>query len=66
MSNTHPNPTMFTINENQSPLCFTCSAQMLLQMIAPAKTGFDLRTFKCPKCDVSESFVIAISPREDA
>ena len=28
-----------------------CRAHMMLARILPARVGFDIRTFECPKCD---------------
>lgn len=61
MPNTHPSPTMFNFDRIQHPLCSTCGAQMVLTLIAPDKPGFDQRTFECPRCEISESFLIAVS-----
>jgi len=33
------------------PACPKCRAHMILARIMPARVGFDIRTFKCPKCD---------------
>jgi hypothetical protein len=33
------------------PACPKCRAHMMLARIMPARLGFDLRTFECPKCD---------------
>jgi DNA polymerase III alpha subunit (gram-positive type) len=33
------------------PACPKCRAHMMLTRIMPARVGFDLRTFECPKCD---------------
>jgi DNA polymerase III alpha subunit (gram-positive type) len=35
----------------QRPACPKCRAHMMLARIMPARMGFDLRTFECPKCD---------------
>jgi hypothetical protein len=33
------------------PICSKCRARMMLARIMPARMGFDIRTFECPKCD---------------
>jgi hypothetical protein len=43
-----------------------CEDTMLLRLIEPEKPGFDAQTFECPKCLVSETFVISISSEVDA
>jgi hypothetical protein len=35
-----------------------CAMPMDLSRIEPDEPGFDLRTFECPKCQHSESFVV--------
>jgi hypothetical protein len=35
----------------QRPLCPRCQSYMMLARIAPARFGFDFRTFECPRCD---------------
>jgi transposase-like protein len=35
----------------QRPACPKCRAHTMLARIMPARMGFDLRTFECPKCD---------------
>ena len=32
------------------PACPKCHAHMMLARIMPARVGFDIRTFECPKC----------------
>jgi transposase-like protein len=32
------------------PDCPQCAAQMYLARIAPGNSGFDVRTFECPRC----------------
>jgi len=34
---------------------------MSLQIIEPERPGFDSRTFECPKCYATETFVASIS-----
>ena len=33
------------------PACRNCHTHMMLVRIMPARMGFDLHTFECPKCD---------------
>jgi hypothetical protein len=40
------------------PSCLACGATMSLVSIEPNQDGFDLRSFKCPKCDSTEQMVI--------
>jgi len=61
MPNTHPNPKMLNFDRIQHPMCSTCGTPMVLILIAPDKPGFDQRTFECRQCEISESFVIAVS-----
>jgi DNA-directed RNA polymerase subunit M/transcription elongation factor TFIIS len=44
---------------NERPECPECSALMYLAVIEPGRPGFDLRTFKCPRCQQVESVVAA-------
>jgi hypothetical protein len=53
----------------QCPACPKCSTHMMLARIMPARVGFDLRTFECPKCDhvhvvmvATEAFGMSFSP----
>jgi DNA-directed RNA polymerase subunit M/transcription elongation factor TFIIS len=39
-------------------LCPRCGTQLILSRVEPDEPGFDLRTFQCPKCQHSESFVV--------
>ena len=34
---------------------------MTLRLIEPARPGFDVHTFECPKCYETETFVVPIS-----
>ena len=40
------------------PPCSVCGTKMLLARIEPEKPDHDKRTFECPKCNTSESFVV--------
>ena len=40
------------------PPCSKCGAKMLLSRIEPDKPDHDKRTFDCPICNTSESFVV--------
>jgi hypothetical protein len=53
----------------QRPRCPKCNTHMMLARIAPARVGFDLRTFECAACDhahvvlvASEAFGMSFSP----
>jgi hypothetical protein len=37
---------------------------MSLRMIEPERPGFDSRTFECPKCYDTETFVASSIPQE--
>jgi DNA-directed RNA polymerase subunit M/transcription elongation factor TFIIS len=41
--------------------CPKCGAMMTLRLIEPARPGFDVHTFECPKCYETETFVVPIS-----
>jgi hypothetical protein len=43
----------------QRPACPECHAHMMLARITPARTGFDLRTFECPRCDRVQEVMVA-------
>jgi transposase-like protein len=43
----------------QRPVCPKCSAHMMLARIMPARLGFDLRTFECPKCNYVHEAMVA-------
>ena len=57
----HPDPTTFDFTGVKGPACSPCGAQMMLALSVPANAGFDLRTFKCQKCEISETLLIAVS-----
>ncbi len=40
------------------PLCPDCGAPMRLTEIVPEKSGYDRRTFECPKCKRSDTVVV--------
>lgn len=42
------------------PECSKCSALMYLALIEPEKSGFDLRTFECPRCQHVETVVVNV------
>jgi transposase-like protein len=43
----------------QRPVCPKCQAHMMLARIMPARTGFDFRTFECPKCELVHEVMVA-------
>jgi len=49
------------VDRIKSPRCPKCGAMMSLQIIEPERPGFDSRTFECPKCYDTETFVASIS-----
>ena len=50
MPESHSLPDYINIQIHR-PACPNCRAHMMLARIMPARIGFDLRTFECPKCD---------------
>jgi hypothetical protein len=42
--------------------CPKCRTRMVFARISPGPTGFELRTFDCPKCDHIEKIAIASDP----
>jgi hypothetical protein len=42
--------------------CPKCRTRMRLARISPGRTGFELRTFECAKCDHVEQIAIASDP----
>jgi hypothetical protein len=49
------------VDRIKSPRCPQCGAMMSLRIIEPERPGFDSRTFECPKCYDTETFVASIS-----
>ncbi len=49
------------VDRIKSPRCPKCGALMSLRIIEPERPGFDSRTFECPKCYDTETFVASIS-----
>jgi DNA-directed RNA polymerase subunit M/transcription elongation factor TFIIS len=49
------------VDRIKSPRCPKCGAMMSLRIIEPERPGFDSRTFECPKCYDTETFVASIS-----
>jgi transposase-like protein len=35
----------------ERPLCPKCETQMMVARITPGRTGFELHSFHCPKCN---------------
>jgi hypothetical protein len=50
--------TLENTRTNARPQCQMCAAQMYLERITLAEPGFDLRTFKCPRCQHVETAVV--------
>jgi hypothetical protein len=59
MLSTQPNPVLSAV-EIGILNCSGCGKPMRLACIEPAKPGFDLRTFECPKCNTGKTFLVAI------
>jgi hypothetical protein len=49
------------VDRINNPRCQKCGAMMSLRIIEPERPGFDSRTFECPKCYDTETFVASIS-----
>jgi uncharacterized protein (UPF0212 family) len=50
MPESHPLPDYINV-QIQRPACPRCHTHMMLARIMPARIGFDIRTFECPRCD---------------
>jgi hypothetical protein len=48
-----------------NPRCPKCWEMMTLRIIEPERSGFDVRTFECPKCLGVETLVVSISGEVD-
>ena len=48
------------------PACPKCRAHMMLARIMPARLGFDLHIFKCPKCDHVHEAIVATEALEQS
>jgi hypothetical protein len=48
------------------PACARCHAHMMLDRIMPARRGFDLRIFECPKCDHVHEVIVATEALEQS
>jgi hypothetical protein len=44
--------------QHHRPGCTGCGSPMILANIGPGETGYDLRTFHCPRCKRSQRYVI--------
>jgi hypothetical protein len=42
----------------QRPLCPKCRSTMTLARITAGRSGFDIRTFECPACDLVDQIVV--------
>ena len=40
--------------------CTKCWASMVMARIEPAKSGFDLRTFECTKCNNVDQYIVEL------
>ena len=45
----------------KNPQCPKCGTLTSLRIIKPERPGFDSRTFECPKCYDTETFLASIS-----
>jgi uncharacterized protein (UPF0212 family) len=50
MPESHPLPDYISV-QIRRPACPRCHTHMMLARIMPARMGFDIRMFECPKCD---------------
>src|ERR1700738_5085789 len=42
------------------PPCPKCRTTMMLARISPGPSGFDIRTFECPACDLVHQIVVEL------
>jgi hypothetical protein len=42
------------------PLCPACQTRTMLARITPGPSGFDIRTFECPACELVHRVVVEI------
>jgi transposase-like protein len=42
------------------PRCPKCQASTMLARITPGPSGFDIRTFECPACDLIHQLVVEL------
>ena len=42
------------------PLCPKCQKTTTLARVTPGTSGFDIRTFECPACDLIHQFVVEL------
>jgi hypothetical protein len=42
--------------------CLTCGDVMFMSLIEPISKGYEVRSFHCVDCDVTEEFVTATEP----
>jgi hypothetical protein len=42
---------------NQRPRCPKCQTTLMLARTTPGTSGFSIRTFECPACDLVHQFV---------
>lgn len=59
MANQLPTPTC-THHQTTDIQCLNCRGPMRLVTIEPGSTHFDMRTYACTGCDITESFLMAI------
>ena len=65
MPESHPLPDYISVRI-QRPACPRCRAHMMLARIMPARIGFDLRIFECPKCDHVHEAIVATEALEQS
>jgi hypothetical protein len=42
------------------PPCPKCQTTLMLARISPGASGFDIRTFECPACDLVHQLVVKL------
>jgi hypothetical protein len=47
-----------TNSQHDRPDCTGCGSPMNLANIEPGETGYDVRTFECPRCRRFQQYVI--------
>jgi len=50
------------VDDLKDPPCPECGCMMWLKRIEQDKPGEDIRTFECPRCLFSESFIVDLTP----
>ena len=51
-------------SQHDCPSCTGCGSPMILATIEPGETGYDIRTFECPRCKTFQRYVIESNATE--